>query len=62
MPSTVVLPVEIDTVLRDVVLTWNLLRNTMLQGEAVKRYNRLLSLQTNQLEGLFRLHDAVNLQ
>ena len=61
MPQDVPHPIEIDIIVEDVLRTWTQLQNTLPPEDAVKRYNRLLSLQTNQLEGLFRLHGAVRL-
>jgi|ERR1700722_1370595 len=61
MPENVLVDTNVNTLLQTVTEEWSKLRQSLSPEEAVPRYNRLLSIQTNQLEGLFRLHDNVSL-
>ena len=59
-PENIPITTEIDTLLKTVIENWGRIKELLSPEEAVLRYNRLLGLQTNQLEGLFRLHDNVS--
>ena len=61
MPENTPVDTNVNTLLRTVTEEWSKLKQALSPEEAVRRYNRLLSIQTNQLEGLFRLRDNVSL-
>lgn len=61
MPEGVKITPEINILLNTVFKEWNELKARLPPKEAVLRYDRLLSLQTNELEGLFSLHGKVSL-
>lgn len=61
MPESIRITTEIDTLLKTVIENWSNIRELLSPEEAGRRYN-LLSLSTNQLEGLFRLHGNVSLR
>ena len=60
MPEGVEITPEINILLETVFREWNELKALLPPKEAVLRYDRLLSLQTNELEGLFCLQDKVS--
>jgi hypothetical protein len=60
MPENIPITTEIDTLIKTVIQNWGRIKELLSPEEAVRRYNRLLSIQTNQLEGLFRLHGNVS--
>jgi hypothetical protein len=60
MPENIPITTEVDTLLKTVLENWGRLKDLLSTEEAIRRYSRLLSVQTNQLEGLFRLHSHVS--
>ena len=58
-PPEIPVSKELEALLSEVQADWEDLKETLSPTEAVVRYNRLLSVQTNQLEGLFLLKDEV---
>jgi hypothetical protein len=61
MPDEVKITPEINILLNTVFKEWNELKARLPPDETVRRYDRLLSIETNELEGLFSLHGKVSL-
>jgi hypothetical protein len=59
MPQTKKFSPQVGGLIQSVMDSWSDLASILSPDEAVTRYNRLLSLQTNQLEGLFLLYGVV---
>jgi len=57
-PAEIPVSKALERLLFEVQVEWEHLKNTLSPTEAILRYNRLLSLQTNQLEGFFFLHEV----